>query len=252
MRSLATLALAATLVASATFVAPSTAHARLFWQTYGATVPGPDGCGCAWNLDSDYFVPRTCDSCRYDLFSACKTSHSISPACKYLHPVYGGYCTIYGPAHYKWRDCLYKERCGCTPLKCTYGKWHLEKCRKHCGALKHEACGWCAREGCGGCGNGACTSGCAVAAGCNACAIAGASGCAACGEFSGDGLANLEPFGGQTLGEVAALPAGMMRAGGGQAMPMGMPAAASQTTPAMQSLPNTGGSPFSIPGIFGG
>jgi hypothetical protein len=240
MRSLARLALAAALAAPATWIAPPPAHARLFWQTYGATVPAPGG--CAWNLNSDYFVPRTCDSCRYDLFSACKTAHTRSPACKYLHPVYGGYCTIYGPAHFKWRDLVYKERCGCTPLKCAYGKWQLEKCRKHCGMLKHRPSGG---GGCGGAGS----NGCGAMAACESCPATASAGCAAYGELSGDVLPNLEPFGGETLGEIAALPASMMRAGGSQAMPM--PGAASQTMPSMQSIPGNGGAPFSIPGIFG-
>jgi hypothetical protein len=103
------------------------AEARLFWQTYGATVPADGGCGCSWNVNQDYFVPRTCANGQYGLFSACKCSHYLSPACKYLSPIYTGYCTPYSSCHYRRKDCVYKERCGCTPLKCEYGPWHLQK-----------------------------------------------------------------------------------------------------------------------------
>jgi hypothetical protein len=125
--------------AALALVPAASAHARLFRQTYGATVPTADG--CAWNINQDYFVPRHCDSCRYDLFSACKTGHTRSPACRHLHPVHEGYCTPYGACRYRWRDHVYKKYCGCTPLRHTYGPWKLEKCRKH---------GGCTADGCAG------------------------------------------------------------------------------------------------------
>ena len=108
----------------------STAEARLFWQTYGSTIPSGTGCGagCTWNWNQDYFVPRHSDSCRYGLFSPCKTSCTNSPACKTCHPFYPGYCSIYGACHYKWRNHVYQAYCGCTPLK---------------------ICGGCLRNGCG-------------------------------------------------------------------------------------------------------
>jgi hypothetical protein len=225
MRSLVFLAVAATLLASP-------AHARLFWQTYGATVASPTGCGCAWNLNQDYFVPRHCDSCRYDLFSPCKTSHSRSPACRSIHPVYASpctskpYCTPYGECHYKRRDHVYAKHCGCTPLSCTYGKWKLDKCPKH---------------GCkGGCAAGTCAPA----------APAGYCGDAGCGyvlgavggdlaygwPLEGGVLPNVEPFEGESLGTVAAYArAGMP--GGGISMP---------ATPAGQALPPMGLSPTGI------
>ena len=47
------------LAAFALPLAPATLNARLFWQTYGATVATTDGCGgCAWNINQDYLVPR--------------------------------------------------------------------------------------------------------------------------------------------------------------------------------------------------
>ena len=62
------------------------AEARLFWQTYGSTLPaagdcGPaaNGCGCTWNWNQDYFVPRYPSSGRYDMFSPC----SSRPSCGY-------------------------------------------------------------------------------------------------------------------------------------------------------------------------
>jgi hypothetical protein len=218
MRSLAFLAALATLLAS------PAAHARLFWQTYGATVASPTGCGCAWNLNQDYFVPRHCDSCRYDLFSPCKTSHSRSPACKSIHPVYTSPCTSkpygtpYGECHYKWRDHVYAKHCGCKPLSCTYGEWELDKCPKH---------------GCkGGCVAGACSPGghCGGAG----CGFGGYGGEMAGGWVLDGGmpLPNVEPFEGETLGTITAI----ARAGmpGGAAS---MPAPAGQALPPMGLLP---------------
>ena len=98
----------------------TTAEARLFWQTYGSTVTTADGCGCAWNQNQDYFVPRHGSSCRYGLNSPCKSSRSTSPACRWSHPIHSGYCGIYGPCHYRRRNRVYAAHCGCTPLQ-PYG-----------------------------------------------------------------------------------------------------------------------------------
>ncbi len=91
------------------------AEARLLWQTYGSVMPNDDGCGSTWNWNQDYFVPRHASSGRYGLFSPCKTSRTTSPACKWCHPFYSGYCSIYGPCHYKRRDHVYKAYCGSSP-----------------------------------------------------------------------------------------------------------------------------------------
>ena len=121
----------------------STAEARLFWQTYGSIVPSADGCGCNWNVNQDYFVPRHPTSSRYGLWSPCKTSCTTSPACKWCHPLYPGYCGIYGPCHYCWRDHVYGFRCGCTLLRIGHSMWR-------CG---HGHLGHRGRSGCC-CGNG--------------------------------------------------------------------------------------------------
>jgi hypothetical protein len=224
MRSLGFATVAVAFVA-ASLTADTTAHARLFWQTYGSTVPTADG--CAWNVNSDYFVPRHCDSCRYDLFSPCKTAHSLSPACKNLHPIYGGYCTPYGACHYRWRDHVYQKYCCCTPLRYVHGPWKLEKCRKHCGG---QHCGKCEL-----------TSGCVAGLGSLPC------GDGARGEEFAGALYNVEPFGGERLGEIAALPTNMVGASG--AGLMGAGGQALRGLP-MSSSPGSGAS-FSIPGMFG-
>jgi hypothetical protein len=219
MRSLALLAVAAMLAVS------HAAHARLFWQTYGATVASPDGCGCAWNVNSDYFVPRHCDSCRYDLFSPCKTAHGVSPACKSLHPVHSGYCTPYGECRYRWRDHVYKKYCGCTPLKHTHGPWRLDKCRKH---------------GLGPCGS-ACSSG--RAAGVST--LVGDSyeslAYPAWNDANGDLLPNVESFAGETLGTILALPGGNRGGMGGGGMTSNMSgmqgASGMSIVPTSQTLP---------------
>lgn len=109
------------------------AEARNFMQTYGATVPaGPCGEGCTWNWNQDYFVPRHCNSCRYGLFSACKTSCTKSPACRVCHQMYPGYCSPYGCCHYCRRNCLYSHRCGCEPVQTN----------TYCGPFRH-GCGPC-------------------------------------------------------------------------------------------------------------
>ncbi len=203
----------ALIAALTTLLTPATADARLFWQTYGASVGTEGGCGagCHWNLNQDYFVPRHCDSCQYGLFSACKVDHTRSAACKNLHPVYAGYCTPYGSCRYKWRDHVYKTYCGCTPLRCEHGPWHLKKCDKHALVKRH------AHPGCAG-GSAACRRS-AVADGLAASHLTESYDAAPyaiepthqhVGYYQ-----NLEPFGGETLGSIAALPAGM--AGGGSA-----------------------------------
>jgi len=116
----------------------SNAQARLFWQTYGSTVPAAEGCGCTWNWNQDYFVPRHSTSGRYGLYSPCKTSCSNSAACRSCHPFYPGYCNIYGPCHYRRRDHVYAAYCGCTPLRIGYrqcgGCAATSHCtRGHCG-----------------------------------------------------------------------------------------------------------------------
>ncbi len=211
MRRFALLALATT------FAAPTAAHARLFWQTYGSTVPAPGG--CAWNLNSDYFVPRTCNVGRYDLFSPCKSSHSLSPACRNLHPVYGGYCTPYGSWHYLRRDHISKKHCGCTPLRHEYGSWHLDKCRKHCHVLRPAA-----------------QPACGESYACEVCGL--------------DAIPNVEPLGGETLGTVVAM-AGALRTSGGAAMAR-PPLPTGQTLPApLGLLPGASGSAGALPEMIG-
>lgn len=250
MRSFRTITLLTALAASA--AAPQAALGRHFWQTYGATVASPDG-GCAWNLNSDYFVPRQCGSGTYDLFSSCKQHHYRSPACRSLHPVYCGYCTPYGACHYKWRDHVYKEHCGCAPLACHYGPWDLEKCRKH-------GCG--AGHGCGGelCTSSSCASGMAMSASPLPCV----GGYATQFDFAphdGGYLPNVEPLGGQTLGTIAAASVRMPMGGGGMmaggmtsggAMPgaMGMPQGQTLPPP-MGLLPGTSGSSTGFSSPFG-
>ena len=134
----------------------SFAEARLFRQTFGATIPDESGCGCTWNWNQDYFVPRHPDSCRYGLFSACKTSCTTSPACKWCHPFYPGYCSIYGPCHYCWRNHVYKKHCGCTPL-C------VSKPTRACGCGKGCFRNTCSTIGCQTCGS--CPTSCHTASG---------------------------------------------------------------------------------------
>ncbi len=109
---------------------PTTAEARLFWQTIGSVVsvggPGADGsCAkeCTWNGNQDYFIPRYPSSCRYGLFSPCKVDRTTSPACVNSHPFYPGYCNIYTPCRYRWRNHVYRAHCGCTPLGPYRGPW---------------------------------------------------------------------------------------------------------------------------------
>ena len=186
-------------IAIASAAAPQTAHGRLFWQTYGATVAADGECGCAWNINQDYFVPRHCHTGRYGLFSACKSAHSISPACKNVHPVYAGYCTPYGSCRYKWRDHVYQTYCGCTPLKQRFGAWHLEPCGKHPLVLKHGEHSL------------ACCRAAVHAIDPGVCEAAGAS--------QWPCLCNVEPFGGEVLGSISALAVGPTIAAGPAAVP---------------------------------
>lgn len=90
------------------------AEARLFWQTYGSMVPTAEG--CQWNTNSDYFVPRYCDSGRYGLFSPAKRACTTSPACRRCHALYPGYCSPYGCFHYCRLNHIYARKCGCSPV----------------------------------------------------------------------------------------------------------------------------------------
>lgn len=132
------------------------AEARLFLQTYGSVVPAdPCGNGCTWNWNQDYFVPRYCSSCRYGLFSPCKTSCTKSPACHYCHAMMPGYCSTYGPWHYCRRNHVYRCHCGCGPVPA------------YCGPYRH-GCGHCCRHGygpCLGCRRMACCQGPALVTG---------------------------------------------------------------------------------------
>jgi hypothetical protein len=189
-------------LALAAALAAGVAQGRLFWQTYGATVPAQGACGCEWNINQDYFVPRTCAAGHYGLFSACKQYHYRSPACKYLSPVYPCYCTCYGPCRYRWKDHVYKERCGCTPLGDEYGPWKdMQKCPKRCLCMKNESC--------------ACSAG------------SSSGGCPSCGPLmTGEAiiegpLCHVEPIGGAVLGKIAALPQAQSGGSNGMSM-MGM------------------------------
>ena len=113
-----------------TFAVASPAEARLFWQTYGSVVPTADG-GCTWNANQDYFVPRTCTTGRYGLFSPCKTSCTVSPACRRGHALYPGYCSCYGALHYLGRNCVYRHHCGCGPIRPYHGPYR-EGCGPQC------------------------------------------------------------------------------------------------------------------------
>jgi len=205
----------------------STAHGRLFWQTYGATIAAEGG--CVWNINQDYFVPRRCDTGRYDLFSACKSVHSISAACKRLHPIYEGFCTPYGPCRYHWRDHVYKTHCGCTPLRHVYGPWRLDECRKHSLVLRHGPAG---RAG----------------------GLCGAHEGLAPSDFAAPGLihyepkwlCNVEPFGGETLGSIAALASG---AGGSVPTVSGVSlGAGGATSSGPSTLPTLGVTPAAVGG----
>lgn len=133
--------------------APS--EARLFWQTYGSVVPTADG--CAWNTNSDYFVPRHCDTGRYGLYSPCKRDCTTSPACRRCHAIYPGYCSPYGCFHYCRRNQIYGRKCGCCPVP-YHGPY-----RPGCGfILSQRGCrGGCAGEICpagGHCAGGFCAA----------------------------------------------------------------------------------------------
>lgn len=163
----------------------STANARHFWQTFGSTVPTADGCGCTWNSNSDYFVPRYPSSCRYGLFSPCKTSCTTSPACKWCHPFYPGYCSIYGPCHYRRRNHVYACRCGCTPIAAC---------------LRRS----CSNKSCACASGGVCVAGCS-AAGCSGSMCTAGGNCEAasqpCCDPAGP-LYNIEQPGYEILGSI--------------------------------------------------
>jgi len=99
------------------------AEARLFPQLYGSITPqNSDGSGCSWNWNQDFFVPRHSTSCRYELFSSCKTPRTTpSSACRWCHRFFSGYCTAYGAYRYAWRNHVYRSRCGCAPVGPPYG-----------------------------------------------------------------------------------------------------------------------------------
>lgn len=122
------------------------AEARLFTQTYGSVVPTADG-GCAWNTNSDYFVPRHCDTCRYGLYSPCKCDCTTSPACRRCHALYPGYCSPYGCFHYCWRNHVYARKCGCCPV--AYHGPYRPGCGPHlCQRGVMCSGGMCPAEGC--------------------------------------------------------------------------------------------------------
>lgn len=136
MRQLALLVLGFSLLSA------TTAEARLFWQTYGATIPSGEGCGsgCTWNWNQDYFVPRYSSTGRYALFSPCKKSRTTSPACKWCHPYYPGYCSPYGPWHYRRRNHVYCTYCGCTPIQVYHGPWRTGCGNQCCVPLRPQDC----------------------------------------------------------------------------------------------------------------
>jgi hypothetical protein len=222
-------------------VAASAAQARLFWQTYGATVAAPDGCGCVWNQNQDYFVPRHCDSGRYDLYSPCKESHYRSPACARIHPVHDGYCSPYAGWHYTRRDHVYAKHCGCTPLADYCGPWKLERCKKHCFALKDCGCCTAPTGGYGGAWGGQCSTGCEITA------QTYAAGCEPRGVDSCYGwLPNVELLGGESIGGIPAMAMGSGSAGGAGAMgaiPGGMSPGMNLPAP-MSSVPGVPSKPF--------
>jgi len=124
----------------ATLLGASQAEARLFLQTYGSVMPADEcGSGCTWNWNQDYFVPRHCDSCRYGLFSPCKTSCTNSPACHYCHALMPGYCSNYGPWHYCRRNHVYGCKCGCCPVE-TYCGPYRHGCGPGVGCHKRACC----------------------------------------------------------------------------------------------------------------
>lgn len=178
----------------------SQAQGRLFWQTYGSIDEHPGGCGCAWNANQEYFVPRQCHAGRYGLFSPCKTSCTDSPACKYQHPLYPGYCTTLGPCHYCWRNHVYRCYCGCCglhPYKCNGVTAHW------CGPLRYGCggcCGHCLHHHGrrGHCGHGGCRHG-----NCGGCQHCGGYPCEYPATWAYQQPApNLEPAGMQVLGTV--------------------------------------------------
>jgi hypothetical protein len=201
------------------------ADARLFWQTYGSTVPTADG-GCTWNANSDYFVPRHCDTCRYGLYSPCKSSCTTSPACRRCHPHHTGYCSPYGCLHYCWRNHVYAHKCGCSPVS-YHGPYR-------------EGCGPCLCER-GSCSDGMCPAG-------GMCGIHDDQACSDCMY-----LPNVESGGLQILGAISlsgdplltslqlGVPAAGMPLLPGQALPAAIPTTIPQAMP--EPLPMLGQPP---------
>ena len=205
------------------------AEARLFRQTYGSTIPGGGQCGCTWNWAQDYFVPRHASSCRYDLFSACKTSRTYSPAAMFCSQIYSGYCTVYSAWRYRWRNHVYRVHCGCEPVRPACDRWRSRKCRRGCDAAC--TCGGCPAVGCveGGCG---CLPPCCP------------TGCYPEGCY----LPGVEPAGVELLGSIpmdtddvlvsGALP--VASSGGGESL-MGIPTTLpADSLPSLESLPSLG------------
>jgi hypothetical protein len=220
----------------------NTADARLFWQTYGSTEL--TAAGCQWNTNSDYFVPRHCDTCRYGLFSPCKTSCTTSPACRREHAIYAGYCSPYGCLHYCRFNHVYARKCGCCPVP-YYGPirpacGHLcERCW-HGGVCLHGNCSQGTGEGVIGTYE-ACVNGLSVCAS-GMCPAAGypADNC--------ECLANVESAEFQILGSISLSGDPLLSSLqlGGPAM--GMPLTPGAMIP-MQAIPGTMPAPTAIPGI---
>lgn len=177
------------IIAVAAWLSQTTSvEARLFYQSFGATVPTANG--CVWNINQDYFVPRHGNSCRYGLFSPCKSSHTTSPACRHAHPLWPSYCSPYGPCRYKWRDHVYKVYCGCTPLAAYFGPWTSLSC-----GLCRSTLAYCQQPSASSC-----------PAGCSADGLSAAPAALGVCEASAIFLPHVEPAGIEILGTVAVDP----------------------------------------------
>lgn len=119
----------------------SSAEARLFWQTFGAVVPSENGCERNWN--QDYFVPRYASSCKYELYSPCETSRSVSPACLWNHPFNSGYCGIYGPGHYRRQERALRVHCGCDRERVRIGRCNCVSSGCGCSCLNDGVAAGC-------------------------------------------------------------------------------------------------------------
>ena len=155
--------------------------------------PRPTAAAVRGTSTPDYFVPRHCDSCRYDLFSPCKTAHSrLAGVQESLHPSLRAAtarrtarATTSGGTT-STRNTAAARRCSCT-----YGPWHLDKCRKHgckAAALRRRARRRRLRRRRLRVGGSAASWRAPAAARTTAMAL----------------LPNVEPFGGETLGTIAA------------------------------------------------